>query len=157
MLLKPFKFYNEKRKKWKTNSSLNDVTIKLFIHLSCFFKILWNPVKFIFTYFSNLINRNLKEWKLRKREVEICGNGKKVVEKRRKGGKSWSDKVIKYWYWKKQNENLQAYYKWNQWHTWIAEMKIKQRAYFRKSSPQRSILVLNTSIEADLSALMNRR
>ena len=29
--------------------------------------------------------------------------------------------------------------------------------YFRKSSPQRSIFVLNTYIEADLSALIKRR
>ena len=44
----------------KNHEFYNKNIIFTIIYLSCFFKILWNPVKFIFTYFSNLNNRKLR-------------------------------------------------------------------------------------------------
>ena len=85
--IKKIKIQKIKKKFYIRRSKKNFVII---IHLSCFFKILWNPVKFIFTYFSSLKKDTKLKQKKEIKEDEERGEGRKIVKRKKKNNRKKS-------------------------------------------------------------------
>ena len=135
----------ETQKKKKTNAHLDQKTyhIKHYfkcgqnfptVYLSCFFRILWNPVKFMFTYFSSLAKRGRRVGK-DIRFMAFLTNF--IIPMKRMISGTFSGLI-------KCHRIVRSTQR---------QIETRKRAYFKKSSPHFSIFVRSTSISAALSAL----
>ena len=100
-------------------------------YLSCFFRILWNPVKFMFTYFSSLAKRGRRDIRFMAFRTIFIIPMKRMIAGTFSG-------LIKCHRIVKSTQR---------------QMETRKCAYFKKSSPHFSIFVRSTSISAALSAL----